>query len=63
VECIATFVQMQHGFFHPTRNLDHPIASDINWVSADSEEGVIGCAISNSFGFGGINTAIVMRSE
>jgi malonyl-ACP decarboxylase len=63
VECIATFVQMQHGFFHPTRNLDHPIASDVNWVSADSEEGVIRCAISNSFGFGGINTAIVMRSE
>jgi malonyl-ACP decarboxylase len=60
VEAIATLVQMETGRLHPTRNLENPIAPDLHWVGANAIQANVDFALSNSFGFGGINTAIVL---
>lgn len=58
VEVIATLLQMQKGFLHPNLNLDHPIDQDCRFVSTSSIPYSVHAALSNSFGFGGINTSI-----
>ncbi|NEQ83296.1 MAG: polyketide beta-ketoacyl:ACP synthase [Moorea sp. SIO2I5] len=60
VEAIATILQMKFGFCHPTKNLVNPIDTSLNWVKETSVQAEIKYAISNSFGFGGINTALLI---
>ncbi len=60
VEVIATLLQMKAGFCHPTNNLVNPIDTTFNWVKETAKEADIKYAISNSFAFGGINTALVI---
>lgn len=57
VEVIATLLQMQAGALHPTRNLDRPIDSDLDWVR-DKVQCEVERALTLSMGFGGINTAM-----
>ena len=61
VEAVATIVQMRHGFVHPNVNLKRPIDDDCRFVGVRAESAEIGHALSNSFGFGGFNTSIVLR--
>lgn len=61
VECIASLVQMKDGFMHPSRNLANPISGDIRWAGETAEPAEINYALSNSFGFGGISTSIVIK--
>ncbi len=63
IECIASLIQMNEGFYHPTCNLDNPIDADLNWVDNNLKIKKAEYALSNSFGFGGINSAIVIRSK
>lgn len=63
VEAIATILQMKFGFCHPTKNLVNPIDTSLNWVKESSVQAEIKYAISNSFGFGGINTALLIAQE
>ncbi|NES76651.1 MULTISPECIES: beta-ketoacyl synthase N-terminal-like domain-containing protein [Okeania] len=63
VEAIATILQMKFGFCHPTKNLVNPIDTSLNWVKETSVQAEIKYAISNSFGFGGINTALLIAQE
>ncbi|MDY7006758.1 MAG: beta-ketoacyl synthase N-terminal-like domain-containing protein [Cyanobacteriota bacterium] len=63
VEAIATILQMKFGFCHPTKNLVNPIDTNLNWVKETSVQAEIKYAISNSFGFGGINTALLIAQE
>ncbi|OLT60324.1 beta-ketoacyl synthase N-terminal-like domain-containing protein [Moorena bouillonii] len=63
VEAIATILQMKFGFCHPTKNLVNPIDTSLNWVKETSVQAEIKYAISNSFGFGGINTALLIGQE
>lgn len=63
VEAIATILQMKFGFCHPTQNLVNPIDTSLNWVKETSVQAEIKYAISNSFGFGGINTALLITQE
>ena len=63
VEGIATILQMKFGFCHPTKNLVNPIDTSLNWVKETSVQLEIKYAISNSFGFGGINTALLIAQE
>jgi malonyl-ACP decarboxylase len=58
VEVIATLLQMQTGRLHPSRNLDNPIDSSLNWVRDKSIAHPIENALTLSMGFGGINTAL-----
>nr|AMB48449.1 beta-ketoacyl synthase [Nostoc sp. CAVN2] len=63
VEVIATLLQMKFGFCHPTNNLVNPIDPSLNWVKETSIKADIQYAISNSFAFGGINTALLIKKE
>jgi malonyl-ACP decarboxylase len=58
VEVIATLLQMQTGQLHPSRNLENPIDSGVNWVKSKPVDHRIENAVTLSMGFGGINTAL-----
>ena len=60
VEVAATLLQMRAGRLHPTRNLDDPINPDLRWVRGQPVACAVKSALSLSFGFGGIDTAIVL---
>lgn len=60
IETIATVLQMQGDFVHPNLNLENPIDTVIPFVGEMAESAKLLAALSNSFGFGGINTAIVL---
>ena len=61
VEAIATSIQMEGGFLHPSVNLDSPIEDGFAFAGPVCEPMQIEVALSNSFGFGGISTAIVLK--
>jgi malonyl-ACP decarboxylase len=61
VEAIATVVQMKEGFLHGNKNLETPIRNELKFCGADAVNHPIDIAMSNSFGFGGINTSIVLK--
>lgn len=60
VEAIATLIQMQEGFVHPNMNLEHPISLRAQLVKNESKSFQINIALSNGFGFGGINTSLIL---
>ena len=61
VEAIACIVQMQHQFIHPNMNLHHTIDSSCLFAPAQSITAELNIAMSNSFGFGGINSSILLK--
>jgi 3-oxoacyl-(acyl-carrier-protein) synthase len=62
VELIATLLQLYHGAIHPTINLDHPDPElDLDFVVEGARERTIEVALSNAFGFGGLNSSVVVR--
>lgn len=63
VEAIATVIQMEEGFVHNNINLEIPIDDTFNFVKGDYIKATINNAMSNSFGFGGINTSIILKKE
>jgi malonyl-ACP decarboxylase len=62
VEAVAVLLQLKHGFLHPNRNLERPIDSALRFVGSTSRSQVCQFALSNAFGFGGINTALAFKS-
>jgi 3-oxoacyl-[acyl-carrier-protein] synthase II len=61
-ELAATVLEICHGMLHPTINLDTPDPRcDLDYVPNKARKADIKCAISNSFGFGGHNTTLVVR--
>ena len=63
VEAIATILQMQQGFIHPNKNLETPIDNELPFAGASAEPVRLSAAVSNSFGFGGINTSVVLTNN
>jgi malonyl-ACP decarboxylase len=64
VELVATVLQMEQGFLHPNPNLDEPIDGQLKFVGKEAEAAAFDYALSNSFGFGGVNsTAVVARHK
>jgi malonyl-ACP decarboxylase len=61
VELIAVMLQMREGRLHPSRNLDQPMDSAINWVGPEARTHAIGNALNLSMGFGGVNTAVCLQ--
>jgi 3-oxoacyl-[acyl-carrier-protein] synthase II len=61
VEAVATVLTIKTGVIHPTINLQTPDpACDLDYVPNTAREARVRRAISNSFGFGGHNTTIVL---
>ncbi len=62
LEAAATVLCMEVGKVAPTINLDEPDpACDLDYVPNVARDAEVEVAISNSFGFGGHNAAIVLR--
>jgi malonyl-ACP decarboxylase len=61
VETVACLVQMGGGFLHPNPNLRNPITESIDWVGSAAERLSVRRILSNSFGFGGINSSVVLE--
>jgi 3-oxoacyl-(acyl-carrier-protein) synthase len=61
IELVATILQMEGGEVHPTINQDEPDpALDLDFVPNRARPHRIGVAISNAFGFGGLNSCVVL---
>jgi 3-oxoacyl-[acyl-carrier-protein] synthase II len=62
VEAIACLLAIRDGVVPPTVNLDHPDEDcDLDYVPHAAREWAVDVAMSNSFGFGGQNTTLVLR--
>jgi malonyl-ACP decarboxylase len=61
VEIVATLLQMREGRLHPSRNLQDPIETDCEWVRERSVSHAVTRAMSLSFGFGGVNSALCLQ--
>ncbi|MGW8956319.1 beta-ketoacyl synthase N-terminal-like domain-containing protein [Paenibacillus sp. NPDC055715] len=61
VEAIATIIQIHEGFVHPNLNLNHAIDNECKFVGSSYVNANIDIAASNSFGFGGFNTSIILK--
>jgi len=64
-EVIYTLLMMRDRFVAPTINLDEldPECEGINVVGNHAIEAKVDVAVSNAFGFGGVNTCLVFRKE
>ncbi|MEM6405098.1 MAG: beta-ketoacyl synthase N-terminal-like domain-containing protein [Pseudomonadota bacterium] len=61
-ELACVMLQMRAGRLHPTRNLINPLDEHLHWVQAESVPHRIRYALKLSYGFGGINTAMVLAA-
>ncbi|MFF2876044.1 beta-ketoacyl-ACP synthase II [Gottfriedia sp. NPDC057991] len=62
IEAIALVKSLQEGIIPPTINLNQPDPDcDLDYVSEGARKKELNIGISNSFGFGGHNSAIVLK--
>lgn len=60
-ELIATALTVRHGIIPPTLNLQNPDPEcDLDYVPNQARPCAVQAALSNSFGFGGLNSALVV---
>ena len=63
LEAVICTLAMQHGLLPPTINLQNPDpACDLDYVPNQARRQEVQTAMSNSFGFGGHNTTLVLRA-
>ncbi|MBN1459740.1 MAG: beta-ketoacyl-ACP synthase II [Armatimonadetes bacterium] len=63
LEVIACLLTIRDSIIPPTINLDHPDPEcDLDYVPHTAREAKISTALTNSFGFGGHNATLVLRS-
>ena len=61
IEAIVTIKSINESVVHPTINLDYPDPEcDLDYVPNKKREATINYALSNSFGFGGHNSCLVV---
>lgn len=62
VEAVATILALKHGLIPPTINLEQPDPDcDLDYVPNQARQADLQIAISNSFGFGGVNAVLALR--
>jgi 3-oxoacyl-[acyl-carrier-protein] synthase II len=62
IETVFTVLVLQHGILPPTINLDHPDPEcDLDYVPNVARKAKVEYAMSNSFGFGGTNAALILK--
>jgi 3-oxoacyl-[acyl-carrier-protein] synthase II len=60
VEAIATVLAVEHGLLPPTINYSSPDPEcDLDYVPNNARQCTVHVAMSNSFGFGGVNASLV----
>jgi 3-oxoacyl-[acyl-carrier-protein] synthase II len=63
IEAAITALVMDRGWIPPTLNFERgDAACDLDYVSGSGRSHQPSVALSNSFGFGGINACVIMRS-
>ena len=64
IEAAICALALRNRWVPPTVNLETPdVACDLDHVPMSGREAQFECVLSNSFGFGGINAALVMRND
>ena len=62
IEAVFSILALHHGILPPTINLDHPDpACDLDYVPNQARPVQAQVALSNSFGFGGVNACLIFR--
>jgi 3-oxoacyl-[acyl-carrier-protein] synthase II len=62
VEALATVLALEHGLLPPTINYCTPDPEcDLDYVPNQARHSNIDVAVSNSFGFGGVNASLVLK--
>ena len=64
-EIVYTLLMMRHGFIAPNINLEtiDPKCEGLNIVANEAIEADVKIAASNSFGFGGVNTCLIVKKH
>ncbi|WP_050776684.1 hypothetical protein [Streptomyces sp. SPB074] len=60
VEAVAAVLQLRDGFVHPDPGLRAPVDPVLRLVREEPRRPKHGFVLSNGFGFGGFNTAVVL---
>ena len=61
IEAAICALAIDRGWLPPTVNLEAPDAAcDLDYITGDGRDARVDRLVSNSFGFGGINAALVM---
>jgi 3-oxoacyl-[acyl-carrier-protein] synthase II len=64
IEAAICALALRNHWVPPTVNLHTPDDScDLDYVPARGRPADLGCVLSNSFGFGGVNAALVLRAD
>lgn len=62
IEVIASVLSMKDHFLHPTINYEYPDPEcDLDYVPNVGRPSEINCILTNSYGFGGKNSAIILK--
>jgi len=62
IEAIFSVMTIRDGIIPPTINLDNPgEGCDLDYVPHHARRGDVGAVLSNSFGFGGVNTSVIVK--
>jgi len=62
IEAVFSVLALYHGILPPTINLDNPDpACDLDYVPNKARPAPIQVALSNSFGFGGVNACLIFK--
>ncbi len=62
MEAAICALSLERGWLPPTLNLEQPDEGcDLDYIPARGRDATVECMLSNSFGFGGINAALVMK--
>ncbi len=63
IEVIASILTIRHQFIPPTINYEHPDPDcDLDYVPNNGRKACINTVLSSSYGFGGKNSSIIIRS-
>ncbi len=63
VEAVVTTLALYHGILPPTINVDHPAPDcDLDYIPGRARRASITAAMSNAFGFGGVNACLVFKA-
>lgn len=62
IEAVFSILALHHGILPPTINLENPDpACDLDYVPNQARKAAITVALSNSFGFGGVNACLIFK--